>query len=44
MSKPWESPGLSRGGAVKILAEHVARGVIVSPRASAALEPGNAAA
>ena len=29
---------------VKILAEHVARGVIVSPRASAALEPGNAAA
>ena len=29
---------------VKILAEHVARGVIVSPRASAALEPGNATA
>lgn len=29
---------------VKILAEHVASGVIVSPRASAALEPGNATA
>lgn len=29
---------------VEILAEHVARGVIVSPRATAALEPGNAAA
>ena len=29
---------------VKILAEHVARGVIVSPRASAALESGNATA
>ncbi len=29
---------------LQILAEHVERGVIVSPRASAALEPGNAAA
>ena len=29
---------------VEILAEHVAHGVIVSPRASAALEPGNATA
>ena len=29
---------------VKILAEHVSRGVIASPRATAALEPGNAAA
>ena len=29
---------------LQILAEHVERGVIVSPRASAALEPGNATA
>lgn len=46
---PWESAILELAEAgeprfVKILAEHVARGVIASPRATAALEPGNAAA
>lgn len=45
----WESAILELAEAgeprfVKILAEHVARGVIASPRATAALEPGNAAA
>ena len=41
-------PGGARGSrweaAILELAEHVASGVIVSPRASAALEPGNATA
>ncbi|MGL4264789.1 MAG: hypothetical protein ACRCTX_24475 [Afipia sp.] len=45
----WESAILELAEAgeprfVKILAEHVASGVIASPRATAALEPGNAAA
>lgn len=45
----WESAILELAEAgeprfVKILAEHVSRGVIASPRATAALEPGNAAA
>lgn len=45
----WESATLELAEAgeprfVKILAERVARGVIASPRATAALEPGNAAA
>lgn len=44
----WESAILELAEAgeprfVKILAEHVSRGVIASPRATAALEPGNAA-
>lgn len=45
----WESAILELAEAgeprfVKILAEHVSRGVIASPRATAALEPGNATA
>lgn len=45
----WESAILELAEAgeprfVKILAEHVSRRVIASPRATAALEPGNAAA
>ncbi len=45
----WESAILELAEAgvprfVNILAERVARGVIASPRATAALEPGNAAA